>query len=220
MTVNATPAEEYASSAKERMCRKSIMSPDEWDAAIKFDSTDWGWIIMSIGMAIGAGIVFLPVKVGLVGLWVFLASAIIGYPVMYMFQKLFINTLASSSKCEDYPSVISEYLGKNWGIFLGFLYFTMIVIAVFMYATALTNDSASFLHSFGVTEGVLSTNPMYGLVVICIVVALASRGEKFLFKISTGMVLVKLSSVAILGFVMIPHWDIKIWETCLAGTTC
>lgn len=42
------------------------MTEQEWRKAIKFDSTDWGWIIMSIGMAIGAGIVFLPVKVGLV----------------------------------------------------------------------------------------------------------------------------------------------------------
>lgn len=120
MTVRTTSAEGSASSAKISLFQKSGMSKEEWDAAVKFDSTDWGWVIMSIGMAIGAGIVFLPVKVGLVGLWIFLASAIIGYPVMYMFQKLFINTLASSSKCEDYPSVISEYLGKNWGFFLDF----------------------------------------------------------------------------------------------------
>ena len=39
------------------------MSESEWREAIKFDSTDAGWIIMSIGMAIGAGIVFLPVQV-------------------------------------------------------------------------------------------------------------------------------------------------------------
>ncbi|HFK6845387.1 TPA: septum formation protein, partial [Escherichia coli] len=36
------------------------MSESEWREAIKFDSTDTGWVIMSIGMAIGAGIVFLP----------------------------------------------------------------------------------------------------------------------------------------------------------------
>ena len=35
------------------------MSESEWREAIKFDSTDTGWVIMSIGMAIGAGIVFL-----------------------------------------------------------------------------------------------------------------------------------------------------------------
>ncbi|MBD4652060.1 hypothetical protein GUG52_09555, partial [Xanthomonas citri pv. citri] len=50
--------------------RPASMTEQEWRKAIKFDSTDWGWIIMSIGMAIGAGIVFLPVKIGLVGLWV------------------------------------------------------------------------------------------------------------------------------------------------------
>mgnify|MGYP000971593058 CR=1 FL=1 len=42
------------------------MSESEWREAIKFDSTDTGWVIMSIGMAIGAGIVFLPVQVGLI----------------------------------------------------------------------------------------------------------------------------------------------------------
>lgn len=30
------------------------MSESEWREAIKFDSTDTGWVIMSIGMAIGA----------------------------------------------------------------------------------------------------------------------------------------------------------------------
>ncbi len=135
------------------------MSESEWREAIKFDSTDTGWVIMSIGMAIGAGIVFLPVQVGLMGLWVFLLSSVIGYPAMYLFQRLFINTLAESPECKDYPSVISGYLGKNWGILLGALYFVMLVIWMFVYSTAITNDSASYLHTFGVTEGLLIPRP-------------------------------------------------------------
>lgn len=186
---------------------KAGMTEKEWKEAIRFDSVDWGWIIMSIGMAIGAGIVFLPVQVGLMGLWVFLLSSVIGYPAMYLFQKLFINTLAASPECKDYPSVIAGYLGKNWGMFLGALYFIMLVIWVFVYSTAITNDSASFLQSFGVTKTLLSTNPYYGLVLICCLVALASRGEKVLFKISTGMVLTKLGVVAFLGLAMVSRWD-------------
>ena len=58
------------------------MDSAQWRAATRFDSTDIAWITMSIGMAIGAGIVFLPVQVGLMGLWVFLLSAVIGYPAM------------------------------------------------------------------------------------------------------------------------------------------
>ncbi len=186
---------------------KAGMTETEWKAAIRFDSTDWGWVIMSIGMAIGAGIVFLPVQVGLVGIWVFLLSSIIGYPAMYLFQKLFINTLAAAPKAEDYPSIIGGYLGKNWGFFLGILYFIMLVIWVFVYSTAITNDSASFLHTFGVTETVLSTNPFYGLAIVCLLVALASQGEKILFKLSTGMVLVKIGIIAVMGVIMIQHWD-------------
>ena len=164
------------------LARQAGMTDAQWKAAVKFDSTDWGWIIMSIGMAIGAGIVFLPVQVGLVGVWVYLFSAIIAYPAIYLLQRLFINTLADSPRCEDYPSVISGYLGKNWGFLLGILYFLSILICVFMYSTALTNDSASFLYSFGVTDT--------------------------LFRISTLMVLTKLLVVICLGGIMIQHWNI------------
>ena len=51
------------------LAKQAGMSEAQWKEAIKFDSTDRGWIIMSIGMAIGAGIVFLPVQVGLVGFY-------------------------------------------------------------------------------------------------------------------------------------------------------
>ena len=41
------------------------------------------------------------------------------------------------------------------------------------------------LQSFGVTKALLSKNPFYGFSLICGLVALASRGENLLFKIST-----------------------------------
>ncbi|WP_387467224.1 hypothetical protein [Photorhabdus sp. RM323S] len=188
--------------------KRANMTESEWREAIKFNNLDAGWVIMSIGMAIGAGIVFLPVQVGLMGLWVFLLSSVIGYPAMYLFQRLFINTLAESPECKDYPSIISGYLGKNWGILLGTLYFVMLVIWMFVYSTAITNDSASYLQTFGVTDGLLSDNPLYGLVLICILVALSSSGERLLFKLSSFMVLSKLLVVAVLGLSMIGMWHL------------
>ena len=52
------------------LARQAGMTDAQWKEAVKFDSTDWGWIIMSIGMAIGAGIVVFtcPGRV-LVGVW-------------------------------------------------------------------------------------------------------------------------------------------------------
>ncbi|WP_028765801.1 amino acid permease [Shewanella fidelis] len=186
---------------------RANMTQAEWQQATKFDSVDIGWIVMSIGMAIGAGIVFLPVQVGVMGLWVFLLSSIIGYPAMYLFQKLFINTLAESKKCTDYPGVIENYLGKNWGIALGVLYFLMLVIWVLVYSLAVTNDSASYLQSFGVTEGKLSDNVFYGLALICLLAFIGSKGEKLLFKLSGFMAVTVLSLVAVMGVLLMARWD-------------
>lgn len=197
-----------ASNTTYSAAKNAGMTEEQWRTATKFDGTDAGWVIMSIGMAIGAGIVFLPVQVGLMGLWVFLLSSVIGYPAMYLFQRLFINTLAESTECKDYPGVITGYLGKNWGILLGALYFIMLVIWMFVYSTAITNDSASYFRTFGVTEGLLSDSPWYGLILICLLVAISSRGEKLLFKLSSFMVLTKLFIVAALGISMVGMWHL------------
>ncbi|HDU8308572.1 hypothetical protein [Morganella morganii] len=197
-----------ASNTTYSAAKNAGMTEEQWRTATKFDGTDAGWVIMSIGMAIGAGIVFLPVQVGLMGLWVFLLSSVIGYPAMYLFQRLFINTLAESPECKDYPGVITGYLGKNWGILLGALYFIMLVIWMFVYSTAITNDSASYFRTFGVTEGLLSDSPWYGLILIFLLVAISSRGEKLLFKLSSFMVLTKLFIVAALGISMVGMWHL------------
>ncbi|AGH81024.1 transport system permease protein [Psychromonas sp. CNPT3] len=184
------------------------MTEQEWKTAIKFDSVDIGWIVMSIGMAIGAGIVFLPIQVGIMGLWVFLLSSVLGYPAMYLFQKLFINTLAESKECTDYPGVITGYLGKNWGMVLGILYFVMLVIWVLIYSLAITNDSSSYLHTFGITEGHLNDNIFYGLGLICILAFIGTKGEKLLFKLSGFMAVTVLSLVGVMGVLLMSRWNL------------
>ena len=37
----------------------------------KFDSFDWGWLVISFGMALGAGIVLVPVTVGVSGILIY-----------------------------------------------------------------------------------------------------------------------------------------------------
>ena len=209
MMSESTTITNTASTAKQALHEKANMTKEHWLQANKFDSVDIGWIVMSIGMAIGAGIVFLPVQVGVMGLWVFLLSSIIGYPAMYLFQKLFINTLAESKECTDYPGVITGYLGRNWGVLLGALYFVMLVIWVLVYSLAITNDSASYLHSFGVTEGHLNDNVFYGLALICVLAFIGSKGEKLLFKLSGFMAVTVLSLVAVMAVLLMSRWDLN-----------
>ncbi len=45
---------------------------------IPFTMYDLGWVVLCIGAAIGSGIVFFPLQVGLKGVWVFALAVIPG----------------------------------------------------------------------------------------------------------------------------------------------
>lgn len=176
---------------------------------IPFTRYDLGWVILCIGMAIGAGIVFLPVQVGITGVWTFAASVLLAYPALYMMQKLYLQSLCESPEAASYAGIITQYLGKNWGMFLAVVYFFMLVKGMLTYSLAVTFDSAKYLQSFGVTTGLLSDSPWFSLAVLCALVAVAAQGEKLLFKVAGPLVVFKLAVVILLGVVMIPRWDIQ-----------
>ena len=175
---------------------------------VPFTRYDMGWVILCIGMAIGSGIVFLPVQVGITGVWVFAASVMVAYPAMYMMQKLYLQTLSESSECENYAGIITQYLGKNWGIFLAVVYFFMLVKGMLAYSLAVTFDTAKYLQTYGITKGLLSDSPLFSLALLCALVLIAAQGEKLIIKVSSPLVLFKLGVVVLLGVVMIPHWDV------------
>ncbi|WP_321403646.1 hypothetical protein [Maridesulfovibrio sp.] len=174
---------------------------------MKMNSKDWGWVAVNIGMGIGAGIVFLPIQAGLVGLWTFLLAILIAYPALYLFQRMYINTLIESRDASDYPTTISEYLGSKSGAALGIIYFVMLLIWLCVYSETVTNDSASYIQSAGLTEGLLSTNHLYALLLICFLVFLAFASKNLLFHLSKVLVVVILSSLIILALMITPQWD-------------
>lgn len=177
------------------------------DQKLPFTRYDFGWVLLCIGMAIGAGTVLMPVQIGLKGIWVFITAAIIAYPATWVVQDIYLKTLSESDSCNDYTDIISHYLGKNWGIFLGVIYFLMIIHGIFIYSLAVVFDSASYLKTFGLTDADLSQSLLYKVAIFAVLVAIASGGERLLFKISGPMVVVKVGIIVVFGFAMIPHWN-------------
>ncbi len=154
-----------------------------------------------------AGTVLMPVQIGLKGIWVFITAAIIAYPATWVVQDIYLKTLSESDSCNDYTDIISHYLGKNWGIFLGVIYFLMIIHGIFIYSLSVVFDSASYLKTFGLTDADLSQSLLYKVAIFAVLVAIASGGERLLFKISGPMVVVKVGIIVVFGFAMIPHWN-------------
>ncbi|WP_316155127.1 amino acid permease [Cupriavidus sp. BIC8F] len=174
---------------------------------IPFTAYDAGWVVLCIGMAIGSGIVFMPLQMGIKGIWTSVAAILIAYPAVYFLSKLFIRSLSASGQCSNYTGIITEYLGKNWGILLSVVYFVNLTKSMFAYSATITHDAGSYLQVFGVTQQSLASTYWFPIAIITFLVAIASRGERLLFKVSGPLIIVKLSVVIFLGVSMIPYWN-------------
>ena len=90
---------------------------------------------------------------------------------------------------------------------MGFLYFTMLIIWLFVYSTTINNDSASYLNTYGITSGLLSNNPIYSFIITVLMVFLAFKSRRLLFNISKALIIIILVSFIILSLLIIPYWN-------------
>ncbi|STI79289.1 transport protein YhjV [Escherichia coli] len=102
---------------------------------------DFGWVLLCIAWRLVPGTVLMPVQIGLKGIWVFITAAIIAYPATWVVQDIYLKTLSESDSCNDYNRYYQSLPGKNWGIFLGVIYFLMIIHGIFIYSLAVVFDS-------------------------------------------------------------------------------
>lgn len=137
----------------------------------KFDKFDYSWLIISIGMAVGAGIVLVPVTTGIVGFAIFAISILVAYPGIYLFQRLYIRTLFASKEPKLYKEVVGELLGSRWSFFLGMLYFLMMVIWTVIYAEVVAKSLAAYLYIFKFTDNPhLEQNIIYSALLMLIMI--------------------------------------------------
>lgn len=174
----------------------------------KFNKFDLSWLVVSIGMAVGAGIVLVPVSVGVVGFTVFMVSILIAYPGIYLFQKLYIQTLFESEKPKDYKEVVAELLGGKWSAFLGALYLLMMIIWTVIYAEVVAKSLASYLYMFKLTTNPhLEQSALYSAVLMIILIFLGVKSQKLFVRISTLLVAVLVVAIIIVSVCLIPLWS-------------
>lgn len=182
----------------------NIKSNDE-----KFNSFDWGWLVISFGMALGAGIVLVPVSVGVAGLIAFLWVALWAYPAIYLFQKLYMNTLFENETSKCYSDTITDLIGKKWGSFLGVVYFIMMSIWTIIYGMLVCSSIAKYLFQFHiVNDPSLISNALFTFVVMSILVFIGCKSEKLLFKLSGVVSITLLACVLLAAVLVLPYWKL------------
>ncbi len=99
-------------------------------------------------MAIGAGTVLMPVEIGLKGIWVFITRFYrIALSILFVRDVYLKRYLARPVTIIRIVSV--TILAKTLGIFLGVIYFLMIIHGGVYLFLSVVFDSASYIKTFG-----------------------------------------------------------------------
>lgn len=175
---------------------------------LDFDKFDLGWLVVSIGMAVGAGIVLVPVSIGVVGFTVFILSILIAYPGIYLFQKLYIQTLFASKTPKSYKETVAELLGKKWASFLGLLYLLMMITWTVIYAEVVAKSLASYLYLFNLTSNPhLEQNAIYSALLMIVLIYVGMKSQKLFVRVSTFLVVILVVAIIVVSVSLIPIWS-------------
>ncbi|WP_244265753.1 aromatic amino acid transport family protein [Polycladidibacter hongkongensis] len=111
-----------------------------------FSKQDLTWSLSMFGTAVGAGVLFLPIRAGLEGFWPLIVIAALVGPMTYFSHRALARfVLSSSRKDADITDVVEEHFGKTAGLLITFFYFFAIYPIVLIYGNAITNTVDSFL---------------------------------------------------------------------------
>ncbi len=167
---------------------------------------DTHWALSLFGTAVGAGILFLPINLGMGGFWPLIIMAVLAFPMTYMAHRgLARFVLSSRHKDADFTDVVAEHFGANVGRMISMLYFLSIFPILLIYGVGLTNTVDSFLVN---QLGWVSPNRvLLSGVLVAGMIAIMLGGERLMLRAFAAMVYPLVAILAFLSFYLVPSWQ-------------
>ncbi|MEF3020093.1 aromatic amino acid transport family protein [Vibrio mimicus] len=172
---------------------------------------DTYWLLSLFGTAVGAGILFLPINIGLGGFWPLVLMAILAFPMTYLSHRgLARFVLSSRRQNADFTDVVEEHFGQGAGRLISLLYFLSIFPILLIYGVGLTNTVDSFL----VNQAELMSPPRALLsgVLVFGLIAIMLSGEKIMLRAFAVMVYPLAAILALLSLYLIPYWSMPSFD--------
>ncbi|WP_310619175.1 aromatic amino acid transport family protein [Flexibacterium corallicola] len=171
-----------------------------------FNKQDLSWSLSMFGTAVGAGILFLPIRAGLEGFWpLVLIAALVGPMTYFSHRALSRFVLSSSKEGADITDVVEEHFGKAAGLLITFFYFFAIYPIVLIYGNAITNTIDSFL----VNQLGMVPLPRWLLsgVLVAMMMSVMVFGRRFMLTVTELMVYPLVLILFGMSLYMIPSWS-------------
>ena len=178
---------------------------------------DTHWVISLFGTAVGAGILFLPINLGLGGIWPLIIVAVLAGPMTFLAHRGLARFVLSSSRPQaDFTEVAEEHFGKMAGRLISALYFLSIFPILLIYGVGLTNTVESFMvNQLGLAS---PDRVMLSGVLVFAMIAVMLAGEKAMLRAFAVMVYPLAAILLALSCYLIPQWQ---WPevTAFEGTS-
>ncbi|QXC56442.1 septum formation protein [Vibrio mimicus] len=180
-------------------------------SASKWTYKDFTWALSLFGTAVGAGVLFLPIKAGAGGFWPLVILALIAAPMTWFAHKSLARFVLSAKNPDaDITDTVEEHFGKAGANLITFAYFFAIYPIVLIYGVGITNTVDSFL----VNQMGMESIPRWllsGALIIAMTAGVVF-GKELMLKATSAMVYPLVFILLALSFYLIPDWNTSMME--------
>lgn len=172
---------------------------------------DFIWSLSLFGTAVGAGVLFLPIKAGAGGFWPLIILALLCGPMTWFAHKgLARFVLSAKNPDADITDTVEEHFGKAGANIITLAYFFAIYPIVLIYGVGITNTVDSFLvHQIG-----MASMPRWllsgGLIMLMTLAVVL--GKSLMLKVTSAMVYPLVFILFALSVFLIPEWNTSMME--------
>ncbi|HAS8513001.1 TPA: septum formation protein [Vibrio vulnificus] len=177
----------------------------------KFTYKDFTWCLSLFGTAVGAGVLFLPIKAGAGGFWPLVMLALLAAPMTWFAHKSLARFVLSAKNPEaDITDTVEEHFGKTGANLITFAYFFAIYPIVLIYGVGITNTVDSFLVNQMGMESI--PRPLLSGALILAMTAGVVFGKELMLKATSAMVYPLVFILLALSVYLIPDWNTSMMQ--------
>lgn len=173
--------------------------------------SDTTWTLGLFGTAIGAGVLFFPIRAGFGGLIPILVMLVLAYPIaFYCHRALARLCLSGANPSSNITETVEEHFGKTGGVVITFLYFFAICPLLWIYGVTITNTFMTFwenqLHLPALNRGFVA------LFLLLLMAVIIWFGRDLMVKVMSFLVWPFIASLVLISLSLIPYWNSAVIE--------
>ncbi|GHA37724.1 aromatic amino acid transport family protein [Photobacterium aphoticum] len=167
---------------------------------------DVTWALSLFGTAVGAGVLFLPIKAGAGGFWPLVILALLALPMTWFAHKSLARfVLSAKDPNADITDTVEEHFGKTGANIITFAYFFAIYPIVLIYGVGITNTVDSFMVNQLGMESIPRWLLSGGLILA--MTAGVLFGKELMLKATSAVVYPLVFVLFALSIYLVPEWN-------------